>query len=212
VTVNGEQISLGARANPNEDTIKLDGNPIDAPQSYEYYAIYKPRGILSSTMSERSRKSVVDLIPTKTNIFPVGRLDVESEGLMLLTNDGNLANRLTHPKYQHEKEYRVLLARHPDNVQLETWRRGIVLDDGYQTQPVKVRIEKYQGKGIWLRVIMTEGRKRQIRQTAAQLGLPVVKLIRIRLSSLHLGNLEPGLFRELDEKEVKELKESTKLR
>ena len=211
VTVNGEIISLGAKADPNKDTIRLDGNTVDPPNSNQYYSIYKPRGILSSTTSERSRKSVVDLIPTKTNIFPVGRLDVDSEGLMLLTSDGDLANKLTHPRYQHEKEYRVLVASHPDNAQIETWRRGVVLEDGYHSQPVNVRIEKYQGKGVWLRVIMTEGRKRQIRQTAAQLGLPVVKLIRIRISSLQLGNLKPGMFRELDEKEVKELKKSTRV-
>lgn len=209
VTVNGENISLGAKADPQKDVIRLDGKIIELPKGYEYFAIYKPRGILSSTKTEHNRKSVVDLVKTGANIFPVGRLDVESEGLILLTDDGELANRLTHPRYQHEKEYRVLVARHPDEDQLETWRRGVVLQDDYHTQPVSVRVERHHGKGAWLRVIMTEGRKRQIRQTAAQLGIPVVKLIRIRIGTLHLGNLKPGMYRNLTNQEIKSLREST---
>ena len=122
--------------------------------------------------------------------YPVGRLDFESEGLILLTNDGDLTYRLTHPKFGHEKEYRVLVAQHPDEKQLSIWRKGVVLDDGYRTAPAKVHIERLKGKGAWLRVIMTEGRKRQIREIAKQIGLPVVKLIRIRIGNLYLGNLK----------------------
>ncbi len=207
VLVNGKVITLGAKADPEKDEIKLDGRLIKTKAKLEYYALYKPRGILSSSRTEHGRKSVVELVPSDGNLFPVGRLDIESEGLMLLTNDGELTNRLTHPRFQHEKEYRVLVAEHPDSDQLSTWGRGVVLADGYRTKPVKIHIEKFHGKGAWLRVTMTEGRKRQIRETAYQLGLPIVKLIRIRISSLELGNLKPGHFRELTPTEIKQLKQ-----
>jgi 23S rRNA pseudouridine2605 synthase len=136
----------------------------------------------------------------------VGRLDFESEGLILMTNDGDLTNKLTHPKYGHEKEYRVLLARRPDQEQLEAWRRGVVLEDGYKTAPVDVRFEKAQGKGAWVRVIMGEGRKRQIRETCKQLGLPIVRILRTRIGSLRLGNLKPRQWRYLTKQEVDALK------
>jgi 23S rRNA pseudouridine2605 synthase len=125
---------------------------------------------------------------------------------MLLTNDGELANRLTHPRYGHEKEYRVLVARHPDQEQLDTWRRGVVLEDGHRTAPAVVRVESLAGKGAWLRVILREGRKRQIRETGSQLGLPVVKIIRIRIGSLQLGGMKPRDWRYLSSNEVDELK------
>jgi 23S rRNA pseudouridine2605 synthase len=133
-------------------------------------------------------------------------LDVDSEGLILLTNDGELANRITHPRYGHEKEYRVLVARRPDEEQLETWRRGIVLEDGYKTAPAQVWVDRPEGKGAWLRVVLKEGRKRQIRETGTQLGLPVVKIIRVRIGSLQLGGLKPREWRYLSEAEVTALK------
>jgi len=123
-----------------------------------------------------------------------------------MTNDGDLTNKLTHPRFGHEKEYRVLLARRPDQAQLDAWRRGILLEDGYKTEPVEVRFEGAQGKGAWLRVIMREGRKRQIRETCKQLGLPVVRILRIRIGSLRLGNLKPRQWRYLTIQEVNELK------
>ncbi|MBN2043970.1 MAG: rRNA pseudouridine synthase [Anaerolineales bacterium] len=205
VTVNGQVIKLGAKADPAKDQIKLDGKEINPLPDYVYIALYKPRGILSSTKTEHGRKSVLDIVPVPERVFPVGRLDIESEGLMLLTNDGELANLLTHPRYGHEKEYKILIARHPDEDQLAAWRRGVVLEDGYRSQPAFVQIDKLQGKGAWLKVVMKEGRKRQIRETAAQLGLPIVKLIRIRIGSLKLGGLRPGQFRPLTPAEVRQL-------
>ena len=117
-----------------------------------------------------------------------------------------LTNKLTHPKYGHEKEYRVLLARRPDQEQLDAWRRGVILEDGYKTAPVEVRFESAQGKGAWVRVIMKEGRKRQIRETCRQLGLPIVRIVRIRIGSLRLGNLKPRQWRYLTMQEVDALK------
>jgi len=206
VNVNGQRIKLGDKADPQKDRITVDGSLIKASEELVYIAIYKPRNVLSSTTSQNNLRTVVDLVPEGARLFPVGRLDLESEGLMLLTNDGDLANRLTHPRYGHEKEYRVLVARHPDQAQLQTWRRGVVLSDGYRTVPAQVRFERPQGEGAWLRIIMTEGRKRQIRETASQLGLPVVKLIRVRIGTLHLGRLKAGQWRYLEPGEVKELR------
>jgi 23S rRNA pseudouridine2605 synthase len=190
------------------DKILLDGRPINKPKSHTYIAVYKPRGILSSTQAEHDRRSVVDLVETTQRLYPVGRLDIDSEGLILLTNDGDLTNRLTHPRYGHEKEYRVLVSRHPDRKQIETWSRGVVLEDGYRTKPVKVLLEKLQGKGAWLRVTMTEGRKRQIRQSANMVGLNVVKLIRIRIGPITLGGLKPGQYRPLKDQEIAKLNQS----
>jgi 23S rRNA pseudouridine2605 synthase len=108
--------------------------------------------------------------------------------------------------YHYEKEYRVLVARHPDEEQLATWRRGVVLEDGYQTSPAEVRFESFKGKGAWLRVTMREGRKRQIREIGSRLGLPIVKIIRTRISSLELGSLKPRQWRKLNPKEIEKLK------
>jgi 23S rRNA pseudouridine2605 synthase len=206
VTVNGMRATLGAKADPLVDKIAVDTIPLKMPEPLVYYALYKPRFVLSTVTTPDARKTVMDLIQVSERVFPVGRLDYESEGLVLLTNDGELANRLTHPRYGHEKEYKVLVARKPDDMQLETWRRGVVLEDGYRTEPAQVRIESLSGKGAWLRIILKEGRKRQIRETGAQLGLPVVKIIRVRMGSLWLGALKPGEWRSLTADEVADLK------
>lgn len=208
VRVNGQIASLGQKADAAIDRITVDGKPIVAAETPTYIALYKPRMILSTVESERDdeRKTVRDLIEVPQHVYPVGRLDFESEGLVLMTNDGDLTNKLTHPKFGHEKEYRVLLARRPDGDQLDAWRRGVILEDGYKTAPVDVRFESAQGKGAWVRVIMREGRKRQIRETCKQLGLPVVRILRIRIGSLRLGNLKPRQWRYLTVQEVNELK------
>lgn len=208
VRVNGQIATLGQKADPAVDKITVDGKPIAAAEALIYIALYKPRMILSTVERERGdeRQTVRDLVETSTHVHPVGRLDFESEGLILMTNDGDLTNKLTHPKYGHEKEYRVLLARRPDQEQLEAWRRGVVLEDGYKTAPVDVRFESAQGKGAWVRVVMGEGRKRQIRETCKQLGLPIVRILRIRIGSLRLGNLRPRQWRYLTRQEVDELK------
>jgi len=206
VSVNGIIAKLGTKADPGVDHILVDGRPVKASQSLVYIALYKPRGVLSTVTAPDPRPTVRDLVPVPGTVYPVGRLDVDSEGLILLTNDGDLANRLMHPRYGHEKEYKVLLASHPDEEQLETWRRGIVLEDGHRTVPAQVRVDSHFGKGTWLRVIMREGRKRQIRETGSRLGLTVVRIIRIRIGSLYLGNLKPREWRHLGESEVAALK------
>ena len=161
--------------------------------------------MISSLNPQGGWKSVLDLVPSKIRLYPVGRLDVDSEGLILLTNDGELTNILTHPRYGHEKEYEVLVLGHPKEDQLNTWRRGVVLDERW-TSSVKVRIAKKGISGTWLRVIMREGRKRQIRRTAQAVGLTIKRLKRVRLGSLKLGKLKPGEWRELKPAEVASLK------
>ena len=212
VRVNGKLASLGQKADPVVDRITIDGKSIVAAEALTYVALYKPRMVLSTVEGERGddRKTVRDLVEIPQHVYPVGRLDFESEGLVLMTNDGELTNKLTHPKFGHDKEYRVLLARRPDREQLDAWKRGVILEDGYKTEPVDVRFESAQGKGAWVRVIMKEGRKRQIRETCKQLGLPIVRILRIRIGTLRLGNLKPHQWRYLTTQEINELKGNRK--
>lgn len=207
VRVNGKVASLGAKADPMVDEIVLDGKklPKDAPQK-TYIILHKPRGVLSDLNEEDPRPNVLDLVPSKESLFPVGRLDLHSEGLILLTNDGDLANKLTHPRYGHEKEYRVLVGRRPDQEQMAIWRRGVVLEDGYRTLPAKVEVETTVGDRVWLRITLKEGKKRQIRETGARIGLPVQRIIRIRMGNVNLGSLKPKEWRYLRPDEVKKLK------
>ena len=207
VTVNGRIAEIGQKADPAVDRIVADGRIISAAEPPVYIAIYKPRNVLSAVEAEPNdfRKTVRSLIPLEGHIYPVGRLDFDSEGLVLMTNDGELTNKLTHPRFGHFKIYRVLVARRPDNEQLATWRRGVVLEDGYKTAPADVSLEASAGKGAWLRVVMREGRKRQIREIGSLLGMPVVRILRIGIGTLRLGNLKPGDWRHLTEQEVAEL-------
>jgi 23S rRNA pseudouridine2605 synthase len=209
VHVNGQAAELGSKADPDADIITVDGHKVAVAEPLVYIAVHKPRGVLSAVDAPDPRPTVRTLVPLPGTLYPVGRLDVESEGLILLTNDGELANRLTHPRYGHEKEYRVLVARHPDREQLEAFRHGIVLDDGHRTLPAVANIESSFGKGAWLRVILREGRKRQIREMCALTGLPVVRIVRIRIGTLLLGNLKPREWRPLSEYEVATLKGKT---
>ena len=214
VRVNEQIASLGQKADPAVDKITVDGKPIAGAEQLMYIALYKPRNVLSTVERERgdARETVRDLVDMPSHLYPVGRLDFESEGLVLMTNDGDLTNRLTHPRFGHTKEYKVLLARRPDRDQLEAWKHGVVLEDGFKTAPADVRYESSQGKGAWVRVVMGEGRKRQIREICKQLGLPIVKIVRIRIGTLRLGTLKPRQWRYLTTKEIEELKEPQKTR
>jgi 23S rRNA pseudouridine2605 synthase len=206
VRVNGQPVQLGSKADPDADTITVDGRKVAAAEALVYVAVNKPRGVLSAVEAPDPRPTVRTLVTLSGTLYPVGRLDVESEGLILLTNDGELANRLTHPRYGHEKEYRVLVARRPNKEQIEAFRHGIVLEDGHRTLPATAYIESGFGKGAWLRITLREGRKRQIREMCALVGLPVVRIIRIRIGTLLLGNLKPREWRLLTDKEVADLK------
>ncbi len=206
VTVNGQRAQLGGKADAARDDIRVDGERVTPPQEFVYYAVYKPRGVLSTTAGPDPRQKVTDLVPGSEHLHLVGRLDKDSEGLILLTNDGELTQKLTHPRYEKEKEYRVLVARRPDQEQLATWRRGVVLPDGDRSEPADVRVESTKGKGAWLRVVMHEGKKREIREIARLLGLPIVTLIRVRIASLKIEGLKAGQWRKLNNEEIDKLK------
>lgn len=206
VYVNGKVAELGQKADLSTDTVTMDGKALAKPETLTYIALYKPRNVLSAAEGQDDRKTVRDLIPVPGHLYPVGRLDYDSEGLILMTNDGSLTNKLTHPRFAHQKEYRVLVARKPDNEQLEAWRRGVVLPEGDRTQPAIVTFVSSSGKGAWIRIVMGEGKKRQIREVGKLLGLPVVRIIRVRIGSLRLGELKPRQWRYLTEDEVRELK------
>lgn len=206
VIVNGKKAVIGQKADASIDKISVDGNLIPQIKSFRYVAFYKPRFVLCDKVEGDNRRTVFDLVEAGQELDVVGRLDYESEGLVLLTNDGDLLNKLTHPRYQHEKEYRVLVSTHPDDKQLEIWRRGVVLEDGHRTSPAQVSVERPSGKGSWIRVILKEGHKRQIREMAKLTGLFVVKLMRVRIGSLTLGSMKPGEFRTLSDDEIKRLK------
>jgi pseudouridine synthase len=139
----------------------------------------------------------------------VGRLDLHSEGLILLTDDGELANLLMHPRYEHAKEYHVYVKGHPDDETLRRWQRGVFMD-GRQTAPAEVSVLRREQDHTWLRVVLREGRKRQIRRVAAMLGHPVRRLIRVRIGPVRMGALKPGEWRHLTEREIKYLKKLTK--
>lgn len=163
--------------------------------------------MLSVNAPDDDRPTIFDLVKDERHLYPVGRLDFDSEGLVLLTNDGELANRLSHPRYEHDKEYEVRVTRRPDEEQLEIWRRGVVLEDGYRTLPAQVEIKTYTKKGAWLKVVLREGKNRQIRRTGLRIGLPVRQIRRVRIGPIELGKLQPGHFRYLKPDEVQILKD-----
>jgi 23S rRNA pseudouridine2605 synthase len=207
VEVNGKLASLGMKADMRSDKIVVDGRQLDKAETDQIYvAVHKPRGVLSDQDEYEKRATVREMVPVPGHLFCVGRLDYDSEGLILLTNDGDLANHLTHPRYRHDKEYRVLVAKKPDSQQLAGWRRGVVMEDGSRTLPARVEVEGLSAKGAWLRVILREGKKRQIREVGARIGLPVSRIIRTRISTLELGDLKLGEWRFLTDKEVADLR------
>jgi 23S rRNA pseudouridine2605 synthase len=206
VRVNGKVAGLGSKAELGRDKISVDGRPVTVSEELVYVALYKPRGILSTVSEPDGRLTVRDLVDLPGTLYPVGRLDLDSEGLILMTNDGELANRLTHPRYEHEKEYRVLVARQPDGEQLGLWRRGMILEDGFKTHPADVFVESKFGKGAWLRVVLKEGHKHQIHEMGRTTGLPVVKIIRVRIGQLRLGTLKSRQWRKLSAEEITALK------
>lgn len=208
VSVNGKTAEIGQKADPHADKIVVDGRQLNAPEALTYIALHKPRNVLSAAEPEPgdTRKTVRDLISLPGHLYPVGRLDFDSEGLVLMTNDGDLTNKLTHPRFGHLKIYRVLVARRPDDEQLATWRRGVVLEDGYKTAPCEVALTSTAGKGAWLKITMREGRKRQIREIGSLLGLPVVRIVRVAIGALRLDALKPGEWRALTAQEIAELK------
>lgn len=221
VTVNGRVVTeLGTRVRPGVDEIRVDGQPIDLRVRLHYYLLYKPPGYLSAVSDARGRQTARDLVPSRERLFPVGRLDLDSEGLLLFTNDGELAQRLTHPRYEHEKEYLVLVRGIVGEAIISRMRRGIPLDEEGGTARALLRThvrgwtwrDQPLPKGSqWVTVVLREGRKRQIRRMFEATGLQVLRLIRVRMGPLTLGPLQPGQGRWLDDRDARDLRRSVGL-
>jgi pseudouridine synthase len=210
VRVNGRTAQLGDKADPEKDQVEVNGRLLKLrgnQDKFIYVAINKPKGVISSLDDEmeQGRRTVRDLVPLPGHIYPVGRLDKQSMGLILMTNDGDLAHKLTHPRYGHEKSYRVTVEGRIDEETLNQWRHGIRLDDR-KTVPAKIKILNQGPNFTLLEIIMREGRKRQIRRVANILGFPVTHLVREKIGPLNLGNLKPGEWRHLTRGEVTALK------
>jgi 23S rRNA pseudouridine2605 synthase len=208
VTVNGKTVRLGDKADQFTDEIRVDGKRLEFGERI-YVKVHKPKGVISSTEDElkAGRTTVRDLVKLPGFLYPVGRLDKQSEGLMLLTNDGQLTHRLTHPRYQHSKVYRVDIEGLISENTLALWRRGLLLD-GRMTAPATVKIMSKEENRTRLHVTLREGRKRQIRRVAASLGHPVTRLLRLQIGPISLGSLNPGEWRPLSEREISDLRRS----
>jgi 23S rRNA pseudouridine2605 synthase len=200
VRVNGEVAVLGRRVDPETDVVEVDGAQVGVRQGLVHLLLNKPTGVITTAEDTHGRPTVLDLVPADPRVFPVGRLDADSEGLLLLTNDGDLAHRLTHPSYGVPKEYLVEVEGVPSRGAVRRLREGVELDDGI-TQPAKVAA---LGDGL-LRITIHEGRNRQIRRMCDAVGHPVRRLVRTRIGPLADRDLPPGEWRALAQDEVRAL-------
>jgi 23S rRNA pseudouridine2605 synthase/23S rRNA pseudouridine2604 synthase len=200
VRINGKTVTeLGTKIDPQKDRIEVDGRPVGAPAQMLYIALNKPKGYVTSC-DHPGQDLVVDLVDLPDRIYPVGRLDKDSVGLLLLTNDGRLHHRLSHPSFDHEKEYEVSVKRPIDDGMLAHLSRGVVLK-GVQTRPA--RVERISGHRF--RIVLKEGRNRQIRRMVRKMGHEVIRLKRIRVANIRLGRLPTGAWRHLTPAEKKTL-------
>jgi 23S rRNA pseudouridine2605 synthase len=218
VTVNGHTVTeLGTKVDPDVVQIAVDGKPVKFHDRHVYLKLHKPRGVLSDIGGEtQGRQNIADLLPAEMRrLFPVGRLDLNSEGLILMTDDGELANKLTHPRYEHAKTYYVLVADRPPASALDQLRQGVELEEG-KTAPAEVRVVQAlphgmrlapgPTNGVWLEVVLREGKKRQIRHMTAAVGFPTLRLIRWAIGPLTLGDLKAGDHVPLQRSEVAALR------
>jgi 23S rRNA pseudouridine2605 synthase len=199
VRVNGRVAQLGESV-LETDSITVNGREVARAGEHVTFALYKPRGIVTTADDELGRKNVLHLVPVVPGLHPIGRLDRDSEGLLLLTTDGDLTLQLTHPRYEHPKEYRIWSEPAPTKAQLELLRRGVNLEDGLAKAD---SLREAEGGAI---IVIREGRNRQVRRMFAAIGLEVVVLKRTRVSNLHLGDLRVGEWRELEPEEVATLR------
>lgn len=200
VTVNGEVAELGRRVDVDHDRIEVDGVPVSVRPGLVYYLLNKPRGVVSTADDPQGRQTVVSLVPAEPRVHPVGRLDADTEGLLILTNDGELTYRLTHPRFGVEKEYLVQVAGTPSRQALRRLREGVELDDG-PTAPARVALVAPN----LLRITIHEGRNRQVRRMCDAIGHPVERLVRSRIGPITDRKLRPGTWRELTPAEVRAL-------
>jgi 23S rRNA pseudouridine2605 synthase len=201
VRVNGEAALLGRRVDVERDQVEVDGVPVAVRPGLVHYLLNKPAGVVSTAADPQRRPTVVSLVPREPRVYPVGRLDADTEGLIVLTNDGDLAHLLTHPRFGVEKEYVAHVAGRPGQAAVSRLRRGVELDDG-PTAPARVAL---LAPGV-LRITIHEGRNRQVRRMADAVGHPVRRLVRTRIGPLRVGGLAPGEWRALGPEEVTALR------
>lgn len=205
MTVNGTQARLGDTADPDTDAILVDGKPLPERDGFVYLMLHKPRGYVTTLSDEKGRANVSSLVADcGVRVYPVGRLDMDSEGLLLFTNDGEFANRLMHPSHQVEKTYGVLVTGFAPGKE-DLLARPIVLD-GYRIRPPKVRLLEAKGDRAQILVTIHEGRNRQVRRMCENAGLRVLRLKRMEEGGVRLGTLPEGKWRYLTEEEVEKLK------
>lgn len=210
VRVDGQIVTqLGTQVDASRQKIEVDGKLIPRAR-LRYILLNKPSGYITTTSDERGRYTVMDLVPVDERVVPVGRLDRQTEGLLLLTNDGEVAHRVMHPRYEIEKEYEALLDGHPPAELLERVRRGVVID-GQRTRPTLVRPMRNTEDGTIVKVVLHEGRNRVVRKMFDEIGYPVLRLIRVRVGPLQLGSIPRGTWRDLTDGELAQLREAVHL-
>ncbi len=198
VKVNDEVASIGQRIDPDQDKVQVNDKPIQNTGEHVYFLINKPPGLISTTSDELHRANVLSLIPPqKTKIYPVGRLDRDSAGLMLLTNDGALTNYLTHPKYEVKKVYHVRLDRTPTPLALEHLQKGVKLSDGW-AKPIELKALDHDHDQVWFEITIGEGRNRLIRRMWERVGYNVIELIRVALGPFHLDQLKGQKYLQVE--------------
>ena len=198
VTVNGEIAELGRRVHPDVDLVEVDGAPVGIRPDLVHYLLNKPAGVVTTASDPQGRPTVLDLVPAEPRVFPVGRLDLDTEGLLLLTNDGELANRIAHPSHGVDKEYLAQVEGSPSRAALRALREGVELDDG-PTAPAQAALVE---PGL-VRLTIHEGRNRQVRRMLDAVGHPVTRLIRTRIGPLADRSLRPGSWRTLTTEELR---------
>jgi len=206
VTVNGKVAVIGMKADPENDHIKVDGRLLTAPEPKVYLALNKPKGVITSLSDPEGRPTIKDFLRgVRYRVFPVGRLDYDTEGLILLTNDGVLANSIMHPSKKINKVYLVKVKGLIKEPEIGALSKGIRLDDG-MTSPARVRMLGHSENNSWLEISIYEGRKRQVRRMMEAVGHPVLKLKRIAINGISLGDIKTGEFRYLTREEIRHLK------
>ncbi|MCL1862647.1 MAG: rRNA pseudouridine synthase [Defluviitaleaceae bacterium] len=201
VCVNGKVATLGTKADVT-DKITIDGEPLSAPQKKRYIMLHKPQGVVTTARDQFDRSCVLELVPSDVRVFPVGRLDYDTSGLLFLTNDGEWANALTHPSYEVEKKYIATFYGIPSEQALNAFRAGIEID-GRLTLPTKIKIIAHEKTISTAQIIIREGRNRQVRKMCEAIGHPLLSLKRVEIGKIKLADLPTGEWRELTEKEVK---------
>lgn len=208
VTINGEVVrDMGVKIDPSHDRVFVNGKRISLEENYVYIMLNKPRGYITTVKDQYNRPTVMDLVKDiSERIYPIGRLDYESEGLLLLTNDGNIAFHLTHPRHQIDKEYVVRVEGCPSSEDIDKLRNGIDIG-GFITSPAQVDLIRKNKQTSLIRITIKEGKNRQVRRMFDAIGHPVIYLKRIRICNIKLGNLELGKWRHLTNKELEALKD-----